>query len=508
MDQPLDITNLQRNFALRQRLALLEQRFKLRQRNGLAFYQPHRKQDLFHSAGEYRYRYVRSGNRFGKSDLGAAEDVSWALGERLFYPKSDPRRTLGIPPHAVKILIICEDWDKSEEIFTNKDGGELGKIWKFLPPEAYASSKKNNSGKIEKISLVNGSAIHIDTVQSFKQNAMSQESSVWDAIHIDEPCPRDMYVAAARGLMDRNGKTWFTCTPLSEPWINDLFISRRGVVDPDIPLAYGDKWMITGKTSDNPYNSKEALAAFEELLTADEVQCRLFGKPLALAGMVYKEFDEDKHLYKRAPHGWKADQGGIALNNPPAHYTVRYALDLHGRVPQTALFAATAPSGDVYFFNEIHEVMLLPEMAQRIVKLLKGRFVYEELCDQIAWNEDPRDGSCWADIFIEAGLNVDKASKDLERGIDAVKQGLKRGNWHFADNLERARFEFDHYLWDPKKNKPIDKDDHIMECLYRLALTGLDYIAPPNRNNRLVVGAESFDNPNFELDDKFTFDIN
>jgi hypothetical protein len=36
--------------------------------------------------------------------------------------------------------------------------------------------------------------------------------------------------------------------------------------------------------------------------------------------------------------------------------------------------------------------------------------------------------------------------------------------------------EFDRYVWDPKKEKPIDEHDHLMECLYRLALTGLEYV--------------------------------
>jgi len=35
---------------------------------------------------------------------------------------------------------------------------------------------------------------------------MGSESSDFDFVHVDEPCPEPMYKAAARGLIDRNGK--------------------------------------------------------------------------------------------------------------------------------------------------------------------------------------------------------------------------------------------------------------------------------------------------------------
>ena len=57
----------------------------------------------------------------------------------------------------------------------------------------------------------------------------------------------------------------------------------------------------------------------------------------------------------------------------------------------------------------------------------------------------------------------------------------KPGLLNFACNLQRTLFEFDTYCYqDPLKrpDKPIDKDDHMMEGLHRLVLNGLSYISP------------------------------
>ena len=64
---------------------LMVERNKLVKDNGIEFYRPHWKQHLFHSHADIRWRYMRSGNRGGKSQCGVAEDISMALGERRFY---------------------------------------------------------------------------------------------------------------------------------------------------------------------------------------------------------------------------------------------------------------------------------------------------------------------------------------------------------------------------------------------------------------------------------------
>lgn len=473
---------------------------RLKESYGLLFYQPHAKQDEFHAAGNVKRRYVRTGNRFGKSTMGGAEDCAWAIGERPWYPKGDPRRSVGIPKHSTKGLIIVADWDKAHEIFTNPVKGQgQGKLFKFLPKDSIVRMSRNNAGVISEITVKSiwggESTILLDTVKSFASNPMGQESSDWDWIHVDEPCPKDMWVANSRGLIDRNGSAWFTCTPINHPWINDMFVPRDVFRLQDGMTIRKDEYhmMIVGSSYDNPHNAEEALKMFENDLTEEQRQCRIQGIPLALSGLVYKEFHPSDSLYRGTPSGWKNPMC------PPDNYTIRLAIDPHPQVPHAVLFAATSPEGQTFFFAEIFRKLSAVQLCEAINEIVGLRHVQIYLCDPAAYVPSNIDQSVMADVLIENGVFVEKASKDLSRGIITTQAalaetitsplGVKQRKLLFGEHLQETRWEFDHYTWNPTRpNKPIDKHDHMMENLYRLVLEGLDYVAPENDEEFRYIG--------------------
>lgn len=480
-------------FQQQEQLVALRRLEKLKEDFGLLFYEPHEKQDEFHRNGHMKRRYVRTGNRFGKSTMGGAEDCGWALGERPWYPKGDERRSIGIPKHSTKGLIIVADWDKAHEIFTNPVKGQgQGKLFKFLPKAKILRTARNNAGIISEITVESiwggESTIMLDTVKSFMSNPMGQESSDWDWIHVDEPCPKNMWVANSRGLIDRNGSAWFTCTPINHPWINDMFVPRDKfrLEDGETILKDENHMMIVGSSYDNPHNPESALQMFESDLTDEERQCRIKGIPFALSGLVYKEFHPSDSLYRGTPHGWENPM------SPPGNYTIRLAIDPHPQVPHAVLFAATSPEGQVYFFAEIfRKFTSAKELCEAIHNIIGPRYVQIFLCDPAAYVPSNIDQSVMADVLIENGIFVEKASKDLSRGIITTQaaladtvvspRGTKQRRLLFAEHLQETRWEFDHYTWNPlRPNKPIDKNDHMMENLYRLVLEGLEYISPEN----------------------------
>lgn len=472
-----DLTELRRL----QRLA------KLKKNYGLLFYNPFPKQDMFHANGHFLRRYVRTGNRFGKSTLGAAEDCAWAIGERPWYPEGDPRRTAGIPRRPTKGLIIVADWDKAKEIFTNRaEGAAQGKLFKFLPKDSIGKCT-SNSGIIVSIEVksIHGgwSTIYIDTVKSYKANPMGQESSDWDWIHVDEPCPKDMWIANSRGLIDRQGSAWFTCTPINEPWINDMFIPRKAMrkeVSGAIQMD-DDHWMITGSSYDNPYNTEKALKMFEKDLTEEEKQCRIGGIPLALSGLVYKEFNPDVHVLTKLPTGWQS------WMHPPESYTHRIFIDPHPQTPHAVLFAATSPYGPVYYWHEIFRKCLIPDLCDMINEIMMGYEIADIFCDPSAFVQSPVDDMSMADCFLANGLNVQRAPKDLSRGIIEAQAflgarmrtplGTVVPKAFFSPHLSETLWEFDHYMWSStRKDKPVDKDDHMMENFYRSVITDHSFI--------------------------------
>lgn len=480
-----------RMILLRQKKQMLEERAKHKKANGILYYKPHSKQVAFHKAARFKRRYVRTGNRWGKSTAGTAEDISWCRGLRAWLPEGDPNRTAGIPKRAVKGVLIVQDWEKADEIFTNQQDGALrGKFFKLLPSEWFAGVEKNNTGQICKIlihSIYGGiSTIFIDTVKSYMSNPQGHESSDWDFIHVDEPIPQGMWEAYARGLIDRGGSAWFLCTPITEMWINDYFFPAgqlRSAFDDGLEIEKESKWVITGSTHDNENLSKEDIEMFKQDIPKEHWDARINGKPRALAGTIYTQFDSNEHCYEGVPFGWRDHY------TPPENYTIRVAIDPHPSTPHAVLFAATSPFGTTYFYREIFDACLTKLLARQILHCLKGRQPELILCDPIAFIEHPNDGRCMVDDFDLEGLTVQPADKDLSRGILNVQAKLEERDRHgrpvlmFSPALAETMHEFDRYVFDPKTGKPYAKaPDHMMENLYRLVNAGLHYVSPEQRS--------------------------
>lgn len=460
----------QETLLLKQRLLSLQrEKLQLVKDYGLAFYSPWSKQDAFHRSTA-RWRMLRAGNRTGKSTCGCAEDLAWLLGERPWLPRSDPGRTSQIPQRPVKGIVVTTDWDKVNEIWTGREGARPGKIWQMLPKGCVKHTRRNHSGAIEMIELNNGSVLRFDTVESFKKNPMGSESSDFDFAHIDEPCPEDQWKAISRGLMDRGGRAWFTLTPLSEFWINDMFFPRMGQAKRDTV------WSETATTYENPFLSHSDIAEFEAGLTEEERQCRINGIPLELSGLVYKQFSFEKHVLKSVPKGWNG------FNQPPSNYIIYYAIDPHPQTPHAVLFLAVSPTGQRFIFHELwvaeRSIAALSSQIHRVIAPWNPDRVGRGEADPLAWIPHPVTERTMADEFMQNALVLQKASKDKAFGILNMQNELsKPDNIYVSPNLNRFLFEINRYCYD-KENKPIDKDDHMMENMYRMFLNDPTWFDP------------------------------
>jgi hypothetical protein len=500
---------------LKRREVQLERRLvELRRDRRIFFYVPHAKQELFHNAADFHYRYVRTGNRWGKSTCGGTEDTAFALGYRPWLSETDPRRTLGIPRHPTKGLIVTTDWDKSTEVFTStEEGPSQGTLFRYIPKDCLIDFTKNHSGAIDCIRVrhVSGgtSTIHLDTVKSFKQNPLGQESSAWDWVHFDEPVPEPMFNAIIRGMIDRDGRCWFTCTPLEEPWIDAKFIPNLELQSLEtVDAHHGDFWMMTGKTDDNPHLDAAAIERVMQNYSEDERETRRSGIPKAYSGLVYKEFEWGVHVRRNPPYGWKD------WTSPPADHAIRFAIDYHPRKPHHVLFISTSPNEYHYVFAEIFESCLMSDL------VIDCRFVLglrepslPGLIDPLSDTPNRVTESTPMEEVLRLGLPVMPATKDPHNGILKVKELLRRrdraGNPTFIVNSECKRFLFEisrGYVWDGETNKPKKQNDDAMENLYRLALQGLFYIEPTTAADYRAPSRTDIDQVDLD-DDLFTEDL-
>jgi hypothetical protein len=484
-------------------LALARRKAEILKERRLELFVPHPKQALFFENSSKRRRGVFTGNRFGKSTLGVIEDICWLIGERPFFPITHPLRYLGIPEHGVKGVVVAADWDKVGEIFTNNDSEERqGKFFFYLPQRNIKEVGRSKQGVINRFVIensINGmrrqSSLSFETVKSYKNDPLSLESSDYDFIHLDEPVPEDMWKALSRGLIDRNGYSWWLLTSLMYPWMYEEAL-EGSVNDPDI------WWMLEATTDDNPLLSEEAKRLYFQNLPDDELECRRLGRPLAHGRLVYGNFSVDKHVWdtqKRGiPAGWT--RGSDDILRPPKEYLCGFALDPHPQVPHAVLFCALAPTGQVFFYHELFKKTTLTELAQEIKRILGPNRIGFQLCDPCAWVEDPETGRCWADAIFEAGLYVQEASKSKTTGIIQTNDLFASDRKVFVlDHLKNFRREIKKYFYD-RENKPIDKDDHMMECLYRIVVhDGLTWHSDTSSEKPIVYAKNEFNEIDFNL---------
>lgn len=453
---------------------------------GIYLFKPFPKQVHFFENADKRWRLVRCGNRFGKTTIGVVENISYALGFRPFFEVGDPRRTRGIPQgRPLKVRVIASNWKKVDETLTNPTDG---KFTKFLPRNRVIETVKTHDGYISGYTLDNGSQISVTTVQSFLKDPKSSESSDWDVLHIDEPCPREMYIAESRGLVDRDGCGYFTLTPLSELWINDMFIPSEN------EKVRQDTWWMDGSMDDNPTNTQAAIEAYMANLSVEEQECRRRGIPLELTGLVYKGFDKTRHVLSKPPEKWTNDF------RPPSNYTIYVSIDPHPQVPTAVLFVAVSEDGKKYVYDEIFEKLSPGEMVDRITYNIGGRPVGLINADPLAWMQDMTTTKSLASEWAQHGLVVEKASKALAFGIMQVNRLINAfpQELYVSPKCSRFIWEISRYMYD-KENKPRKKDDHLMECFYRIILNNPQYI-PLDDYAEINMANNSWEyTPNFSL---------
>jgi hypothetical protein len=341
----------------------------------------------------------------------------------------------------------------------------MQKLKEWCPAGEIAETKKNNQGIDYFWVFKNGSILEILT---YEQKTDLMEGWSGHVVGADEPMPRDKYIALKRGLVDFDGLFLMGFTPLKEPWIYDELI-----VKPNDTVA-----VFNLDIRDNPYMDEKAIAEFEQSLTDDEKEARIHGKWLHLQGLVYKNFNKDIHVVK-----------DFVI---PQKWTVRIHIDTHPRTEQALVFLATDERNIWYVNKEIFKHGAPEDIVDWIIDYhVHTHRVHEVIIEPGSKGDENRGESTFSIIqkgLARKGIVLKEATKDLESGIRVVQDALKSRNGlpslFILEDCERTIYEFGHYIWDDwrnkegrtEKNKPRDKDDHMLEGIYRLLLMPPMYV--------------------------------
>jgi len=427
-------------------------------RNKINFFKPHEKQQFAIDAVKNNRKKViifQGSNRSGKTTWLITTLVSLLLGE---FPWSKEATRFKSP---IRARLFGEDW------LHHIGQVIIPKLKEWVPLDHLAHTKKNNQGIEYLWYFKNGSILEIMT---YEQATEQVEGWSGHVVAADEPMPRDKYIACKRGLVDYDGIFLMSFTPLKEPWIYDELITKG---DPAV-AAYGVN------ITENPYLTKDAIAEFERSLTDEEKEARIKGQWLHLQGLVYKEFDPKTHL--------------VQPFKVPAHWTGYCAIDTHPRTEQAVTFAAVDEGERVFITHEVFSHAAPEEVAEWIIShhINKYKLTGGVLIEPGSQGDKNRGDSTY-DIIAQKlwkfKIGLELGSKDLDGGILQVKRFLKSPNnipsLFIFDNLDRTYYEFTHYLWGDwrksevdrgAKQKPKDKDDHMLENIRRICLLPPRYL--------------------------------
>ena len=483
----------------------LEGELKRRRTNErIRYYTPHLKQQNFHAAGaKYRLRFIFGGNRSGKTECSMGEAVAHALGYRPWLPKDHPdyvvmhaiaKKPIQVPNRG---LIVAESFgEQIKKVILHKLlGNPTSKEGGLIPTPEIRSVKRNQQGVITEIHFQNGSAMYF---KSYEQAVKLFESENYDWYALDEPPPREHYIAISRGCTDTGAPIWCAMTPLTQAWIHDELVPREDVFKIHFDITDNIGFGLTA----------EAVAEFEKDLSEDEKEMRLRGKFFHLGGLIYKEFSRETHLIKRPDKRW------------PVGGSWRYFMhvDVHKRKRHKAVYMALRPDG-VYLVIGQQQT---PPDNNRISAFADQLLSYERHELQLSRDEleghrliDPLakepvstgDGVSVLAEFESKGIYFSDGSKKRDTAIHYMRELLRHrpseGVYpllYVVEDCDQVIFEFEHYQWEEWKGAnvadrkdpnpdPRKKNDDYIEGIHRIVLE--TYEPPSNESESDYYGYQT-----------------
>lgn len=408
----------------------------------------HLKQLAFHKC-QKRNRWVFGGNRSGKTECGAVETVYFARGIHPYRKNKDD----------VKGWVVSLSSRVQRDVAQAKILRYLKKDWieDIVMAEGRADSATN--GVIDKIIVKNvfGGRSEI----GFKTCEMGREKfqgTSLDFVWFDEEPPKDIYDECKMRILDRCGDIYGTMTPLKGLTFlyDEIYLNKFGSKE---------VWYEFMEWSDNPYLDEREVEQMTQTLSDDVLQSRRYGRFSQGEGLVYREFDERKHVIEPfdLPKEW---QSGISidpgLNNPlSCHF---YAVDNDGVV---YVVAEHYERGQ----NVSHHAEAIKKIADTLGWKKNRDGALDAYIDSAANQKTLSSPKSVSALFYEQGIAVDPhVNKNLFAGIARVKEYLKNDRLFVFSNCVNMIREIKGYYWG-NDDAPVKRDDHAMDELRYFIMT-------------------------------------
>jgi len=358
----------------------------------------------------HRFRVISSGRRFGKSTLVALEMFAIGVSNdnaRIPYyaPTRDDARDImwGMLKKVCEPLIIDTNEGRLEIIIKNKFGGQSQLLlygWEAVQERGKGVGVKNNH-------------IFLDEVAKYKNFWRG-----WEEI-------------LRPTLTDLVGGATFISTPNGFNHFYDLY--GMEAKDTDYKSFHFTSY-------DNPHLPFEELEKAKMELTEDRFAQEYLADFRKTEGLVYKEFNRDRHVYTDAVINTVDVLAGIdwGWTNPASVHRIRKDSDRH-----------------YWIDNEFYKTQQTTSQIIEYAKSLAPNKVYPDPAEPDR-NEEAR----------RAGLNVREVTKDVAARISCVQELFKQNRLHIHSSCVNFIWELETYSYPERKadhnenEVPTKENDH------------------------------------------------
>lgn len=435
------------------------------------------------------------GNRSSKTERGAFLAVAWLMGKEYFRDEPSWRyvRDLPIPEHGVNIWAVGLDFTVIRDVIWNEKLRRGHRHPGLLPQIPCQFVTRISDSEFQVTVNVNGRKSTL-TCKSADSGREKFQSASIDLAWIDEECEEEVYDEIYQRTVDCGGIILLTLTPLNDigsgirkPWVYDLY--------KDWQKGQKDLVFVRLSALDNPFIPEEEKVKLREKWAGHpEERARLYGEFIQRSGLVYSNWDTDKHVVK--PFRISEDWRRIASIDPAATGVT------------ACIWAAISPKNDVYLYREYYERdAIVSDHAKNILVRNGGDKVDTWLIDPF-WGaarnaETHRQGF---QLYRDANIPVRLAPREAEYALQVMQEYIsaaldptsRHPKLFVFDTLKAFIAEIEMYVWDTfakgankgmSKDKPMKRNDHLVNATqYLLSLkprarAGSTYKAEYNPGN-------------------------
>lgn len=391
--------------------------------HNLYAYKPHKKQSIFHKSTAHTKLYI-GGNRSGKTTGGVVEDLFWMIGKHPFRK---------VPEAPTRGRIVTVDYNHGvEEVI-------IPELKRWIPPSFLKNGSWDDSYNKEfrTLTLNNKSTVEF---MSYEQDLEKFSGTSRHWTHYDEEPPQHIFNECQARLVDTDGSSWITMTPVEGlTWVYDaIFIPGSKVSNKDVEVIEVD--ML-----ENPYVSVAAAHRYLDSLEPDERSAREHGRFVQLGGLIYKTFSEEVHV--------RRTDSGIWL--PPSHWELYASVDHGFNNPTAWLFHAVSPEGYAVTFMEHYAPgMVVKEHAEKVKSMFKeiGREPDFIVGDPAMAQHQGVTGTSIFEEYAESGIYIMPGQNNVETGVNKVATYMRldtNGNpwWTVTENCTNTISELLRLRW-------------------------------------------------------------